>query len=106
MHSLFRNKLVSGRIAIATTDLDGNIIRPRTADAVHRNYNALRRFIKKHYANNLVCFHQDDPEDAIDAREFWLGPEAAKWLGSGKRRVLKQFADDLGVFAPRSQSQL
>jgi hypothetical protein len=93
--------MTEGRLSIATTDLDGNIIRPRTAEKVQRHYNTLRRFIKRHYTNNLVCYDQDDPLSAMDVKDLWLGPEAAKWLAASKRRVLRQIDGVNTIFAPR-----
>jgi hypothetical protein len=88
--------ITQGRIAIGTSDtseFDGK--------GVERRFKSLARYLKKHYANSVLCWGNprlptgsggDDrsanPSNP-DAR-VWVGPNALRWLKQDQSRCVKQ----------------
>ncbi len=64
--------LTAGRIAIATTDLDGNF-NFTAHDEIETIYKKLRNWLKKRSMNNLVCFNENSQDRVTQAtKNFWL----------------------------------
>jgi hypothetical protein len=93
--------LIAGRIALATTDLDGHSVYPDSAPALERIYKQMRRWLQTRYCNRLVCYSEFFPvgqRKVQPARMFWLGPHAQRWLETEPLAVLRQFRDGRVIF--------
>ncbi|MEW6305801.1 MAG: hypothetical protein AB1705_20170 [Verrucomicrobiota bacterium] len=97
----FGGILTAGRIALATTDLDGHGLYPDSASALVRIYKQMRRWLQTRYCNRLVCYSEFFPvgqRKVQPARMFWLGPHAKSWLEKEPDSVLRQFRDGRVIF--------
>ncbi|WP_444904246.1 hypothetical protein ACJJIU_03845 [Microbulbifer sp. CnH-101-E] len=89
--------LTSGRIAIASTDLDG-AYNFSSHQAVESLYKKLRNWLKKRSVNSLVCFNEKSENPTTQAvKSFWLGPGAEATLNDPAIK-LKQFKSGNVVF--------
>lgn len=89
--------LTSGRIAIASTDLDG-AYNFSSHQAVESLYKKLRNWLKKRSVNSLVCFNEKSENPATQSvKSFWLGPGAEAILNDPAIK-LKQFKSGNVVF--------
>jgi hypothetical protein len=89
--------LTSGRIAIASTDLDG-CFNFSSHEAVETLYKKLRNWLKKHSVNTLVCYNEKSKEPATQAvKNFWLSSGAENELKESAIK-LKQFKSGNVVF--------
>ena len=82
--------LTSGRIAIASTELDGSYNFSSHQEIEHL-YKNLRKWLKKRSINTLVCYNEKSEEHIVQVvKNFWLatGAEAALKASTIK---LKQF---------------
>lgn len=91
--------LTEGRIAVATGGASA-----QAAQGVEQRYKALGRFVRKHYANKVVCWCNPSMPfgPAVPGRsanpgkpdaQVWVGPHALQWLrdgGAQQRRAIKQ----------------
>ena len=101
----FGDTLTAGRIALATTGLDGENPVQESASELERIYRQLCRWMKKHYTNDLVAYSESLPPDQrkiIRYPNFWLGPHARSWLLSHTGAALRQFLTGAVVFTLRS----
>ena len=104
---LSETAISAGRIAIATTGLDGECLFPETSEELERAYRELRRWLQKRYSNDLVCFNECAPlEQRVVApcRNVWLGPHTLHWLETMPGANLRQFIDGPVIFSPASRS--
>lgn len=89
--------LLEGRIAVATTDLDGTFNEEATAHLVERRYGALRKFIRKSYSNGVILWQvtsapRSNTNPLKPAKDLWIGPHALQWLRDDPRnRWVPQF---------------
>lgn len=89
--------LTSGRIAIASTDLDG-AYNFSSHQIVESLYKKLRNWLKKRSVNSLVCFNEKSENPTTQAaKNFWLGPGAEVTLNDPAIK-LKQFKSGNVVF--------
>ncbi|MFD2178573.1 hypothetical protein [Veronia pacifica] len=89
--------LTSGRIAIASTDLDG-AYNFSSRQAVESVYKKLRDWLKKRSVNALVCYNEKSENPATQSiKNFWLGAGAAATLNNSAIK-LKQFKSGNIVF--------
>ncbi|GAA6186876.1 MULTISPECIES: hypothetical protein [Alteromonadaceae] len=89
--------LTSGRIAIASTDLDG-AYNFSSHQAVESLYKKLRKWLKNRSVNSLVCYNETSEKPAKQAvKTFWLGTGAEKALTDSAIK-LKQFKMGKAVF--------
>ncbi len=82
--------LTAGRIAIASTDLEGcsNI---SSHEEIESLYKKLRRWLKKKSHNKLVCYNEKLKEPTTQPiKNFWLAPSAEVELKESGVK-LKQF---------------
>ncbi len=99
----YGSTLTAGRIALATTGLDGECLFPDTAPSLERIYRQLRRWLQKHYTNDLVAYSEALPLErrkVVRYPSFWLAPHARSWLLSHADAVLRQFLTGTVVFMP------
>ncbi len=97
--------LTAGRIALATTGLSGECLFPGTAPELERIYRQLRRWLQKHYTNDLVAYSEAFPigqRKVVRYPSFWLGPHSRTWLLTHPGAVLRQFHTGAVVFVPSS----
>ena len=91
--------ITSGRIAIATTDLDGN----RNYDSypeVEKLYRSLRNWLKKRSTNKLVCFNEKIGRNSMKpVKNIWLCEGAAQKI-ERENLQLKQILTAAVVFEP------
>jgi hypothetical protein len=95
------NTLISGRIALATTDRGGFCEDPANAAQIERVYKQLRRWLQKVCTNDLVCYNDCMPEHerkTIRVPMFWIGPKARIWLLENPHAELRQFTTGAVVF--------
>jgi len=89
--------LTSGRVAIATTDLDGQL-NFEAYDEIEELYKNLRNWLKKRCINKLVCCNEKIGESTLQpVKNFWLCEGAAEIVKSGNIK-LKQFESTHTVF--------
>ena len=89
--------LTSGRIAIASTDLDGQL-NFEEHDEIEKLYKKLRNWLKKRCINKLVCFNENIGESTLQpVKNFWLCEGAAEIVKSQNIK-LKQFVSTYAVF--------
>lgn len=89
--------LTSGRIAIASTDLDGSY-NFSLHEAVESLYKQLRSWLKKRSINSLVCYNEKSERPAVQAvKNFWLATGAEATLNESSIK-LKQFKSGSVVF--------
>ena len=91
--------LTSGRIAIASTALDGSysFSSHQTVEAL---YKKLRSWLKKRSINTLVCYNEESENHAVQAvKNFWLVTGAEALLNESAIK-LKQFKSGNVVFKP------
>ena len=89
--------LTSGRIAIASTNLDG-AYNFSSHQAVESLYKKLRNWLKRRSVNSLVCFNEKSKNPATQiVKNFWLGVGAAITLNNLAIK-LKQFKSGSIVF--------
>ena len=89
--------LTSGRIAIASTDLDG-AYNFSSHQAVESLYKKLRSWLKKRSINSLVCYNEKSEEPTFQAvKNFWLVTGAETALKESTIK-LKQFKSGNVVF--------
>lgn len=82
--------LTAGRIAIATTDLEGNY-NFTSHKEIESLYKKLRSWLKKRSVNNLVCFNEKAEESATQkVNNFWVST-GAETIVKEKGIKLKQF---------------
>ena len=89
--------LTSGRIAIASTELDGTY-NFSSHQEVENLYKKLRSWLKKRSINTLVCYNEKSEEHTVQVvKNFWLatGAEAALKASTIK---LKQFQSSNTAF--------
>jgi hypothetical protein len=97
--------LTAGRIALATTGLDGESLVPESASELERIYRQLRRWLQKRYTNDLVAYSESLPPEkrkVVRYPSFWLAPHARSWLLNHSDAVLRQFRNGTVVFTPSS----
>lgn len=91
--------LTSGRIAIASTDLEGSY-NFSSHQAVEALYKKLRNWLKKRSINTLVCYNEKSENHAVQAvKNFWLVTGAEALLNESAIK-LKQFKSGNVVFKP------
>jgi hypothetical protein len=86
----FGSTLTLGRIALVTT-----------ASGLEGIYRQLRRWLQKHYTNDLVTYNESFPPDSrktVRCPSIWLAPHARIWLLSHSDAVLRQSLADHGVY--------
>ena len=89
--------LTSGRIAIATTDLDGNLNFTSDKEIEHL-YKELRKWLKKKSTNKLACFNEKMGESTLQpTKNFWLC-EGAEEMKKSHNIKLKQYVSTHAVF--------
>ena len=89
--------LSAGRIAIATTDLDGNYNFSSFAE-IEKLYKKLRNWLKKRSINNLVCFNESlDSTVVVPTKNFWVAKGALNNLKASEIKF-KQFHSASVVF--------
>ncbi len=89
--------LTSGRIAIASTDLDG-AYNFSSHQAVEALYKKLRNWLKKRSINSLVCYNEKLKNPSPQSvKNFWLGAGAKAALHNSAIK-LKQFKSGNAVF--------
>jgi hypothetical protein len=79
--------LFEGRIAVGTTDQDKSVFHARSAPAVEGRFKALRKLIKKTYANKAILWQ------ALEVPRSWnnpLRPDANLWVGPHALQWLRQ----------------
>lgn len=99
----FGSTLTAGRIALATTGLDGENLVPESASELERIYRQLRRWLQKRYTNDLLAYNESlSPEQrkVVQYPSFWLAPHARSWLLNHSDAVLRQFRTGAVVFTP------
>lgn len=99
----FDSTLTAGRIALATTGLDGESLVPESASELERLYRQLRRWLQKRYTNDLVAFNESFPPEhrkTVRYPSVWLAPHARSWLVSHSDAELRQFHTGFVVFIP------
>jgi hypothetical protein len=99
----FGSMLTAGRIAIATTGLDGESLVPESDSELERIYRQLRRWLQKRYTNDLVAYSEAFPagqRKVVRYPSFWLAPHARNWVLSHSDAVLRQFRTGAVVFVP------
>lgn len=89
--------LTSGRIAIASTDLDG-CFNFTSHEVVETLYKKLRNWLKKRSINSLVCYNEKSSQPVVQAtKNFWLLSCAEAELKESSIK-LKQFESGNVVF--------
>jgi hypothetical protein len=89
--------LTSGRIAIASTDLDGSY-NFSSYQEVESLYKKLRNWLKKRSVNSLVCYNEKSESPTTQVvKNFWLGAGAEAALKESAIK-LKQFKSGNVVF--------
>ena len=89
--------LTSGRIAIASTDLDGSY-NFSSHKAVESLYKQLRNWLKNRSINSLVCYNEKSESPTVQAvKNFWLATGAEATLNEPSIK-LKQFKSGNVVF--------
>ncbi len=92
-----KDVLIAGRVAIATTDLDGKC-NFTSHQEIERLYKKLRSWIKKRSVNTLVCFNETLEDNIVQpVNKFWLCNGAASLVKSQNIK-LKQFESGNVVF--------
>ena len=94
---LMEGVLSAGRIAIATTDLNGNTNFSNSKE-IEVIYKKLRRWLKKRCINSLVCFNEQFDNTTLQpVKTLWVAPSALDRCKNGKVK-LKQFHSGFVVF--------
>ena len=89
--------LTGGRIAIASTDLDGTY-NCESYIEVEKLYKKLRNWLKKRSTNKLLCFNEKIGRGTImPVKNFWLCKGAEELVRANEVR-LKQFNSTYAVF--------
>ena len=89
--------LTSGRIAIATTDLDKKVNFEAHRE-IEEFYKKLRSWLKKRSVNKLVCFNEKIGESTLQpVKNFWLCSGAAE-IVQIQNVKLKQYVSTYAVF--------
>ena len=89
--------LTSGRISIATTDLDGEY-NYESFQEIEKLYKKLRNWLKIRSTNKLLCFSEKTGRSSImPVKNFWLCEGAEKLITTDGIR-LKQFISTYAVF--------
>lgn len=89
--------LTSGRIAIASTDLEGSY-NFSSHQAVEALYKKIRSWLKKRSVNTLVCYNEKSEKPAAQTvKNFWLLTGAEAMLNESAIK-LKQFKSGNVVF--------
>ena len=97
---LLEDVLTGGRIAIATTDLDGNYNFYHYKET-ERLYGKLRNWLKKRSKNTLICFNEGiDNGTIMPVNNFWLLGGAESQVRANEIK-LKQFKSGNVVFILR-----
>jgi hypothetical protein len=99
----FGGTLTAGRVALATTGLDGESLFPASASELERIYRQLRRWLQKRYTNDLVAYSESLPPEqrkVVRYPSFWLAPYARSCLLSHSDAVLRQFRIGAVLFTP------
>jgi len=94
---LINNVLTAGRIAIATTDLDGEY-NFTSHQEIEKLYKKLRNWLKKRSLNALICFNEQLGENTTQpVKNFWLCNGAESQVKTQGIK-LKQFESGNVVF--------
>jgi hypothetical protein len=77
--------LFEGSLAVATTDQDKSVFLARSAPAIEKRYNALRKLIQKTYTNKIILWQAlSSPRSRNNPLKpdaaLWVGPHALHWL--------------------------
>lgn len=107
---LFGSTLTAGRIALATTGLDGEPLLPvDNASSLERIYKQLRRWLQTRYTNDLVAYNESFPPEqrkVVRYPSIWLGPDARNWISSHADAKLRQFRTGHVVFTPSKKASI
>jgi hypothetical protein len=80
------NVLLMGSIAINTGSVDNSCVAQERAKAVYRT---VRKWMKKHYSNQLNTYQLVGERKDKAARNHWISPAAAQWKTENPANVLK-----------------
>lgn len=89
--------LFEGRIAVSTTAKDKSLFHATSAAAIEHRFKALRKFVKKGYANSTIIWQalslpRSDTKLLKPDSSLWVGPHAMLWLEQDpKKRWVQQF---------------
>jgi hypothetical protein len=84
---IYEDLLTVGRIALATTDLDKQ---PNFENShqIEKLYKRCRTWLRKRYSNCLEAVNYNvTPPAKCAVKYVWLGPNAEKWLDSGRGKL-------------------